>query len=80
MLWMSESEVAGEKDTWSIHTAPCQSSALTEDWQVCCYKLAGSLHELTDNVINNLILTFHFVQIAMHKNGFNVFTNKSHLS
>jgi len=58
MLWMSKSEAAEEKDTWNIHTAPCQSSALTEDWQVCCYENAGWLHELTDNVINNLISLF----------------------
>jgi hypothetical protein len=47
-----------ESHTRNIHTAPGQSSALTVDWQVCCYELAGWLHELTDKVINNLISPF----------------------
>jgi hypothetical protein len=55
---MSASEAAEEKDTWNIHTTACQSFTLTVDWQVCCYELAGWLHKLTDNVINNLISPF----------------------
>jgi hypothetical protein len=52
------SEAAEEKDTWNIHITACQSFALTADWQVCCYEPAGWFHELTDNVINNLISSF----------------------
>jgi len=66
-------------NTWNIHTAPCQSSALTEDWQICCYELAGWLHELTDNVISNLTSPFILYKSHCTKNCFNVFTNKSHV-
>jgi hypothetical protein len=45
----------GERHGTSI--LPCQSSALTVEWQVFCYELAGWLHELTD-IINNLISPF----------------------